>query len=85
MESAAVAQGIQGVPEMPEIPEDAQLAGEQPLPPEFENAPTAPAEKPKFEGDWKCAGCGNAITSLPFQPRSTENLKCLDCFKKSKA
>lgn len=42
------------------------------------------SDKPKFEGDWKCSSCGNAITSLPFQPRSTENLKCIDCFKASK-
>lgn len=44
----------------------------------------APAAKPKIEGNWTCAGCGAAITSLPFTPRSTNNLKCLDCFKASK-
>ncbi len=70
--------------EVPDFPEDAGLAGEQPPAPDFEEM--APAgEKPKIAGDWKCATCGNAITSLPFEPRSTENLKCLDCFKKSKA
>lgn len=47
-------------------------------------APAAPGEKPKFEGDWSCAICGAAIASLPFQPRSTDNLKCLDCFKANK-
>jgi len=69
------------------MPDDLEFAaaGEQPQAPEFEDAPAAPAEKPKHTGDWKCAGCGAAITSLPFEPRSTENLKCLDCFKKSKA
>lgn len=41
-------------------------------------------EKPRFSGDWKCAGCGAPITSLPFEPRDTSNLKCIDCFKKSK-
>ena len=41
-------------------------------------------DKPRFEGDWKCSGCGAAITSLPFTPRDTSNLKCIDCFKKSK-
>ncbi len=41
-------------------------------------------EKPTFSGDWKCATCGTAITSLPFQPRDTTNLKCGDCFKKSR-
>jgi len=69
-------------------PEDAELAGE-PAPAEDTGTPTAPAstssEKPEFEGNWTCADCGGAITSLPFQPRSTENLKCLDCFKKRAA
>ena len=77
-----------GAPEMPdfsEVPDDAGTAGEQPQAPEFEDAPVATGERPKHTGDWKCAGCGSAITSLPFEPRSTENLKCLDCFKKSKA
>ncbi len=54
-----------------------------PEPPEFAEAPAA--KKEEHTGDWKCATCGNAITSLPFTPRSTENLKCIDCFKKSKA
>ena len=42
-------------------------------------------ERKMFSGDWKCGGCGVAITELPFEPRDTGNLKCLDCFKKSKA
>jgi len=69
------------------MPDDLEFtaAGEQPQAPDFEEAPTATGERPKHTGDWKCAGCGGAITSLPFEPRSTENLKCLDCFKKSKA
>lgn len=86
------------VPEVPEmemsssaeapndVPDDAVFASE-PAPAEDydENAaPAAPSERPKFSGDWKCAGCGAAITSLPFAPRDTSNLKCLDCFKKSK-
>ena len=41
-------------------------------------------DKPTFSGDWKCADCGATITSLPFQPRDTSNLKCIDCFKKSR-
>lgn len=69
-----------------DMPADAGLAGE-PIPPEDDGmeATSVPAEKQAFSGDWKCAGCGAAITSLPFEPRNTENLKCLDCFKKSKA
>jgi len=47
---------------------------------------TAPAGgKPKVTGNWSCSGCGNAITSLPFEPRGNANLKCLDCFKASRA
>lgn len=46
--------------------------------------PVTPGDKPKFTGEWKCAGCGAPISSLPFQPRDTSNLKCLDCFKASR-
>jgi CxxC-x17-CxxC domain-containing protein len=41
-------------------------------------------DRPRVEGNWTCSTCGNAITSLPFIPRDTSNLKCIDCFKKSK-
>jgi len=41
-------------------------------------------ERTKIAGDWKCSGCDTSITSLPFTPRDTSNLKCIDCFKKSK-
>lgn len=62
----------------------AVIGGEQaPPPPEFESAALA-SEKPKFTGDWKCSICGGTITSLPFEPRSTEGLKCIECFKQSK-
>jgi len=73
-------------PDMSDVPYDTEsAAGEQPQAPDFEDAPVATGERPKHTGDWKCSGCGAPITSLPFEPRSTENLKCLDCFKKSKA
>lgn len=42
------------------------------------------AEKKRVEGNWTCSGCGTAITSLPFEPRDTTNLLCIDCYKKSK-
>ncbi|KKT79580.1 MAG: hypothetical protein UW75_C0011G0014 [Parcubacteria group bacterium GW2011_GWF2_44_8] len=42
-------------------------------------------EKPKTTGNWQCATCGAAITSLPFTPRDVTSLKCIDCFKRSKA
>ncbi len=48
-------------------------------------AQSSGGDRPRFSGDWKCSGCGAAITSLPFEPRDTSNLKCIDCFKKSKA
>ena len=81
-------------PEMPTAseapdfsPDDAGVATE-PMPSDdgfgMETVPITPGEKPKFEGDWKCAGCGGSISSLPFQPRDTSNLKCIDCFKRSK-
>ena len=71
--------------EAPDIPEEAALAGEPAPADDFGGAvATAPGDKPKFEGDWQCAGCGASISSLPFQPRDTSNLKCIDCFKKSR-
>ena len=74
-------------PPFEDIPDDAGLAS-GPMPDDgfvgMDATPITPGEKPKFEGDWQCAGCGASITSLPFNPRSTDNLKCLDCFKQSK-
>jgi len=75
--------------EAPDIPDfdEAELAGE-PAPFDDTGLDTGPAtstgDKPRTEGSWSCATCGGAITSLPFTPRTTNNLKCLDCFKKSK-
>jgi CxxC-x17-CxxC domain-containing protein len=40
-------------------------------------------ERKMFQGEWSCSGCGKAITQLPFEPRNTDGLKCLDCFKES--
>lgn len=42
-------------------------------------------EKTVHKGDWKCNGCSKAITELPFKPRDTGNLLCIDCFKQSRA
>lgn len=71
--------------ELPDIPFDAELASE---PPPFDDlglgAVPVSTEKQKVAGDWTCASCGGAITSLPFTPKSTNNLKCLDCFKRSR-
>ena len=71
--------------EIPDIPDFAELASE-PAPDDDFGGSAVPvsSEKPRFAGNWQCAGCGAAITSLPFTPRDTSNLKCLDCFKRSK-
>lgn len=72
--------------EAPDIPFDAGLASGPAPADDFGIETVAPSsEKPKFSGNWQCSGCGAAITSLPFTPRDTSNLKCLDCFKRSKA
>ncbi len=68
----------------PDIPDFTEVAGEPAPDDGFGPAVTTSSEKPKFSGDWSCASCGGAITSLPFSPRNTSNLKCLDCFKQSK-
>ena len=69
-------------------PLDAGVVGEpMPIDDGFgeDAVPVTPGEKPRFEGTWSCSTCDSTITSLPFQPRDTSNLKCLDCFKASKA
>ena len=37
-----------------------------------------------YQGNWQCSVCGDAITSLPFEPRSRNNLKCKKCFAQNK-
>ncbi len=41
-------------------------------------------EKKRVEGNWTCSNCNTPITSLPFEPRDTSNLLCMDCYKKKK-
>lgn len=36
------------------------------------------------KGDWKCCGCGKAITELPFEPKVTNNLTCRECYASGK-
>jgi len=72
--------------EIPLPPDDASLASEPQLDDGFDAIAISPTgEKPRFSGDWSCSICGTAITSLPFTPKTTNNLKCLDCFKQSRA
>jgi len=77
-----------GAPEdLSDIPDFAEVASE-PAPHEdfaSDMVPATASEKPKFAGKWQCAGCEAPIDSLPFEPRDVTNLKCLDCFKKSKS
>ncbi|MAZ56492.1 hypothetical protein CL653_01765 [bacterium] len=71
----------------PEAPDDSTIATEpSPLPPdELDVATPAVSDNKKtFKGDWQCSLCNSSITELPFEPRSVENLKCIDCFKKSR-
>jgi len=72
--------------EAPDIPDYAEVASE-PAPGDDFGGSAVPTsgDRPRFSGQWQCATCGAAITSLPFSPRSTDNLKCIDCFKRSKA
>lgn len=68
----------------PYDPTEGEVAGEPaPAPPdELDGAVPATGQRKMFTGEWTCSVCGNPITQLPFQPRDTSNLKCLDCFKK---
>ncbi len=68
-----------------DVPFDAHAAAESQEDDGLDALGAAPVGKQTFQGHWKCSMCGADITSLPFEPRSTEGLKCLDCFKKSKA
>ena len=66
--------------EAPILDPDAPSGGEVVPAPPAEGEPIKPGERKMFTGDWKCAGCGAPITQLPFEPRDTSGLKCIDCF-----
>ena len=67
-------------------PFDPEASASEPAPavPDEVDGKAPAGEKPLFSGNWQCATCGGSITQLPFEPRDTSNLKCLDCFKASK-
>ena len=48
-----------------------------------QSPPTEEQKPQRYTGDWQCAKCGRAITSLPFKPRGTsaDRLQCLACYK----
>ena len=56
-------------------------------PPKWRNGKQEAGKPQRFTGDWQCANCGRAITSLPFEPkgRSVERLQCLDCYNAARA
>ena len=35
-----------------------------------------------YQGNWKCADCGTAITELPFEPSEDRPLYCRECHSK---
>lgn len=82
--NSAPAPAMNVASEAPDIPFDAGTADGPQMDDGFDAVPQS-SEKPKIAGNWECANCGGAINSLPFTPRDTSNLKCLDCFKRSKA
>ena len=72
MQTAGEPMPHDGVPDFDEaqlastpMPDDDNFAGLETA------APTASEQKPKFAGNWQCAGCGAAITSLPMHGTST--------------
>lgn len=85
--AAEVAAPEMGSPagEILDIPDFAELASEPAPGDDFGGAVPVSTEKQKIAGNWQCATCGGAITSLPFTPRDTSNLKCLECYKRSRA
>jgi len=42
-------------------------------------------EKKMFEGSWTCSDCSKEITKMPFEPSGDRPIKCMDCFKASRA
>ncbi len=40
-------------------------------------------ERKMYQGEWKCANCGAAITELPFEPDPARlgQLLCRDCHR----
>jgi len=88
LQTASEPMPMDGIPDF----DEAQLASE-PMPSDdafvgLETAAPAASNggaKAKVTGNWQCSVCGGEITSLPFTPRDTSGLKCLDCFKASKS
>lgn len=41
-------------------------------------------ERKMFQGNWKCADCGAEITELPFEPREGSEVRCHECYRKTR-
>jgi len=41
-------------------------------------------QRQMYQVDEKCAGCGTAITQLPFRPNGNSPLYCRDCYQKNR-
>ena len=39
-------------------------------------------QRPMYEGNWQCSGCGAEIKKLPFEPDGQRPIYCPDCYKK---
>ena len=56
--------------------------GQQPpAPPKPSGAKPKRVASRMFAGDWQCSQCAAPIRALPFQPKSTERLKCAACWQ----
>jgi len=41
-------------------------------------------QRQMYQGQWKCSGCGAAITELPFEPDGERPVFCRDCHGKKR-
>ncbi|MDI6883103.1 MAG: hypothetical protein QMC93_01340 [Patescibacteria group bacterium] len=39
-------------------------------------------ERKTYQGDWKCADCGEEIKELPFEPDQDRPIYCRECWSK---
>ncbi|PIT87811.1 MAG: zinc-binding protein [Candidatus Magasanikbacteria bacterium CG10_big_fil_rev_8_21_14_0_10_40_10] len=42
-------------------------------------------QRTMFQVNVKCAGCGTAITELPFQPKGDSPVYCRDCYRQNRS
>jgi len=49
---------------------------------DFDDKKGGDFQRKMFQGNWKCADCGQEITELPFEPREGSEVYCRDCYRK---